>query len=55
MDRHEEFFGGISATNIGYTYINGIITDMEVSDDLDYIMADLRTELLVLVSLHLLL
>ena len=41
MDRHEEFFGGISATNIGYTYINGIITDMEVSDDLDYIMADM--------------
>lgn len=41
MDRHEQFFGGKCATNIGYTYINGIITDMEVSDDLNYIMADM--------------
>lgn len=41
MDRHEQFFGGVCATNIGYTYINGIITDMEVSDDLNYIMADM--------------
>lgn len=41
MDRHEQFFGGKCATNIGYTYINGIITDMEVSDDFNYIMADM--------------
>lgn len=41
MDRHEQFFGGVCATNIGYTYINGILTDMEVGDDVDYIMADM--------------
>ncbi|WP_251391405.1 ABC transporter substrate-binding protein [Mediterraneibacter agrestimuris] len=39
MDRHEQFFGGKCATNIGYTYINGILTDMEVPEDFEYIMA----------------
>ena len=43
MDRHEQFFGGKCATNIGYTYINGILTDMEVPDDFQYIMADMPT------------
>lgn len=41
MDRHEQFFGGAIATNIGYTYINGILTDMEVPEDFNYIMADM--------------
>lgn len=41
MDRHEQFFGGKCATNIGYTYINGILTDMEVPEDFEYIMADM--------------
>ena len=43
MDRHEQFFGGKCATNIGYTYINGILTDMEVPDDFQYIIADIPT------------
>lgn len=41
MDRHEQFFGGKCATDIGYTYINGILTDMEVPEDFEYIMADM--------------
>lgn len=41
MARHEQFFGGKCATNIGYTYINGILTDMEVPEDFEYIMADM--------------
>lgn len=41
MDRHELFFGGKAATNIGYTYLPGIITDLEVSDDFEYVMANM--------------
>ncbi len=41
MDRHELFFGGKSATNIGYTYLPGIITDLDVSEDFEYVMANM--------------
>ncbi|HHV11499.1 MAG TPA: extracellular solute-binding protein [Clostridiales bacterium] len=41
MDRHENFFGGVVATNIGYTYLNGLLEDMSVPEDFNYIMADM--------------
>lgn len=39
MDRHELFFGGKIATDIGYTYLPALLSDYKVKDSFHYIYA----------------
>ena len=39
MDRHELFFGGKIATDIGYTYLPALLSDYKVQDTFHYIYA----------------